>query len=174
MAMRENLRNLEAVQNTALELQKKQVKILTQKQKEREELKILEYDVKEYLKSEFEKYIFKIGSTYTVNFYLIERKNQILQNLLNEYTQNNGYVYKKFDIIDFFDKHYYKILKNVEKQKQLDEQAQYWNYVENNPIEIKENKQINYMIILKTIAFIIFLPFVFLGMLVWGVCKNSK
>lgn len=173
MAMRENLRNLEAVQNTALTLQKQREAERIRKQQEKEALQALEYDIKELIGNEFKKYIFTTGSNYSSNFYLLERKEEILQNILEQYTDLKGYTYKKYDIIEIFDKNYYKILKDITKQKLEDEKARFWQQVEETeqkPIK----KAFNISPIFKTIACIVFFPILLLAAILFGAMKNQK
>lgn len=173
MAMRENLRNIEAVQNTALTLQKQKEAEKLKKQQEKQALQELEYDVKELIKTEFKKYIFTTGSNYASNFYLLERKEEILKDILEQYTDLKGYTYKKYTIIEIFEKNYYKILKDITKQKLEDEKARFWQQVEEteqNPIK----KEFNILPIFKMIACIIFLPILFLAAILFGAMKNQK
>ena len=173
MAMRENIRNLEAVQNTALTLQQQKEAERKKKQEEKEALKMLEYDVKELIINEFKKYIFVIGSDYASNFYLLERKEEILQDILEQYKQNNGYIYKKYDIIEIFNKNYYKILKDITRQKLEDEKARFWQQVEEvEPLQAK--KEFDYRSIFKIIGCIVFFPIVFIIAILYGAMKNQK
>lgn len=52
-------------------------------------------------------------------------------------SSHHGYIYKKYDIIEIFDKNYYKILKDVKTQKELDEKYQYALLIE----KAKETKE---------------------------------
>lgn len=173
MAMRENLRNIEAVQNTALTLQKQREAERIRKQQEKEALQALEYDIKELIGNEFKKYIFTTGSNYSSNFYLLERKEEILKDILEQYTDLNGYTYKKYTIIEIFEKNYYKILKDITKQKLEDEKARFWQQVEETeqkPIK----KEFNISPIFKTIGCIVFFPILLLAAILFGAMKNQK
>lgn len=173
MAMRENLRNIEAVQNTALTLQQQKEAERKKKQEEKEALKMLEYDVKDLIENKFKKYIFAIGSDYSLNFYLLERKEEILQDILEQYKQNNGYIYKKYDIIEIFNKNYYKILKDITRQKLEDEKARFWQQCEQIDT-VKEKKQINIGKIFKIVFCILFFPLLFIIAILFGTIKNQK
>lgn len=185
MAMRENLRNLEAVQNTALTLQQQKEAERKKKQEEKENKQRLEYDVKIFLKKEFERYIFSVGSSYTSEFYFLDRKKELLEeakeNLLEKKlkTWENGEVTSFYDkknimiIENFFDKYYYKILKDICKQKQLEEEASFWKQCEQ--VEPKKPKNnIDIISIIKPILFILFLPLLFIISILFGVMKNQK
>lgn len=184
MAMRENLRNLEAVQHTALTLQQQKEIERKKRQEKKEDKKRLEYDVRRFLRKEFEKYIFSIGSCYTSEFYSIERKKEMFEdlksNLLIQKKQVlNGVTlsyYNDKDVMlleEFYSKYYYKILKEVEKEKILDEQYSFWHECEK--IEIEEaKKEIDFINISKIILAVLFFPITFLLIIIFAAMKNTK
>lgn len=184
MAMRENIRNIEEAQKASLELKKQKEVERLKRQEEKENKKRLEYDAKEFLRKEFERYIFTVGSCYTSEFYSIERKKEIFEdlkaNLLLERKQTleGGALvfYNDKEVMwlkEIYNKYYYKILKETEKTKILDEQYTFWN--ECQQVELKEEKkEIDYSYILKIILCIVFFPVAFLVVIIFTATKNTK
>lgn len=177
MAMRESLMHIEAAQNDALKLQKR--KELERKQKEaerkkkqqeKEELATLEYDVKDLIRKEFQKYIYQVGSNYAYHFELLERKQQILNDIIEQYPTG----YKNYTIIEIFNKNYYKILKEVKAEKEADERASYWLKCEQQTIEEQTQKSLDILPIFKIICYVVCAPIVLLVAILMGTMKNSK
>lgn len=184
MGMRENIRNLEEAEQASFKLKQQKEIERKKRQEQKEDKKRLEYDVKRFLRKEFEKYIFTIGSCYTSEFYSIERKKEIFEDLKNNLLLQKKQVlngvtlsyYNDKDIIlleEFYSKYYYKILKEVEKEKKLDEQYSFWHECEK--IEVKEaKKEIDFINILKIILVVLFFPIAFLLMIIFAATKNTK
>ena len=150
--------------------------------------KEIESEIKVFLRKKFKNEIFKLGSFYTVEFYSIERKELIFNNMLNTL-----FNVKKDDkekllyntIREIYDKNYYKILKNVEIEKKHDEEYEIYKELvkpkeqSQNAVVQNNNKNANTFLniilkILKIIGVIILFPVLFCIMLVLSACKNNK
>lgn len=155
---------------------------------EKENYKRLEEEIKGLLIGEFQKYFNICGSSYSIEFYNIHRKTEILNDCINNLGNykkqiwNNGETTEictnKKEIIEIFNKYYYKILKEQAKIYELNDKYKYYKMLEeaeqNNNNSDKEYSKINILEFFKIILYIIFLPIVFIFMLVFAVCKNSK
>ena len=184
MGMRENIRNLEEAEQASFKLKQQKEIERKKRQEQKEDKKRLEYDAKRFLRKEFEKYIFTIGSCCTSEFYSIERKKKIFEDLksnvlLQKKQVLNGVTlsyYNDKDVMflqEFYNKYYYKILKEVEKEKILDEQYSFWHECEK--IEIEEaKKEIDFINISKIILAVLFFPITFLLIIIFAVIKNTK
>lgn len=185
MAMRENLRNIEEVGKTSLMLQQRKRLEQKKKQEQKENAVRLQYDVKRFLRKEFEKYIYLTCSSASSDFYLLDRKKQLLEEAKENILNKNTITYKNGETLQFyndieliqleeaFNKNYYKILKEVTKEKEEDEKARFWQQCDDVQV-VQEQKQLNLYPILKAFICIIFFPIVFIGAIFYGLLKNSK
>lgn len=150
--------------------------------------KEIESEIKKFLREEFENEIFKHGSFYTIEFYSIERKDIIFNNMLNKLfkAQNDDIEKLLYSTIkEIYDKNYYKILKNVETEKKHDEEYEIYKELIKSKEQSKDtdvqnnnnnaNTSINIILnILKIICAIILFPLFFCIMIVLSACKNNK
>lgn len=150
--------------------------------------KEIESEIIKFLRKEFENEIFKHGSFYTIEFYSIERKDIIFNNMLNKLfkAQNDDIEKLLYSTIkEIYDKNYYKILKNVETEKKHDEEYEIYKELIKSKEQSKDtdvqnnnnnaNTSINIILnILKIICAIILFPLFFCIMIVLSACKNNK
>lgn len=149
-----------------------------------DDLKRIKSDIIEMLKNEFKKYIFDIGSGYNVEFLSIERKNEILRNILEQYKEEKTIYNKKIYIIKYkseitqiFDDNYYKILKQITTEKQNDEKYKYLKYKEEQEKQEQQQpqeKSINYNKIANIIICILLFPVLAIIFLIIGIFKGMK
>lgn len=154
---------------------------------EKENLKRLQEDIKQEITTEIEKYLDIVGIDYITEFYSIERRKDILDNIIKKYgiikTQiwNNGeqttYCSNKKDIEQIFNDNYYKILKKEENIYKLNDKYLYKKNLENAE-NIQPKKQNNFLkyckIFIYIISFIVFFPLVFIFLIVLATCKASN
>lgn len=173
-----------------------------ERQKAKEEKIIQERIKKEidsYLQSIFKKDLFKNGSSTVYEFYNIEKKEIILKNILSQYTiiktvktktlraHDIEYIEHKDFIIEYFNKIYYKILKQVEAEAKKNEEYKIYaqlitpkeeEYQQETPTQpIKKAKHIDFNkvnkvinIIFTIILIVLFFPIAILI----AACKNQK
>lgn len=113
--------------------------------------------IKELITTEFQKYLNIAGLDYITEFYSIDRKKEILNNIQKQLQENNPK-----EIQEHFDNFYYKILKEQEKIYKLND-----IYLQNKQIEAEiipePKKQNNFLIILFYM-----LKYLFYGVLIVG------
>lgn len=143
-----------------------------------ENIKYFKSELEKYIKKEFQKYFNIAGSSYVLEFYNKNRKQEILNNFLDEYDslindikeELEEYFYNKYDII---------LNKCLKEQKQ---QEIYNTTVEAKKIEVieeKEKKNNNilpfFLAILLTICkiglFIVFAPIILILMILFAAIK---
>lgn len=197
MAVRESLRNIQDLQAASLEL-KKQKEAERQKAKEKKEIQErIKKEIEIFLHSEFSENLQRYGSNYVIEYYNINKKNALLGSIWANYIiekeiiLNNKIKYKtkiiqyKEFIQDYYNKIYYKILKQEEEIQKKNEQYIYYNTLQlQNNINLQENtqkKQYNINVNAKTInksiniILIILLAIVcFPVAIVIAACKNQK
>ena len=197
MAVRESLRNIQELQTASLEL-KKQKEAERQKAKEKKEIQErIKKEIEIFLRSEFSENLQRYGSNYVIEYYNINKKNALLGSIWANYIiekeiiLNNKIKYKtkiiqyKEFIQDYYNKIYYKILKQEEEIQKKNEQYIYYNTLQlQNNINLQENtqkKQYNVNVNAKTInktintILIILLAIVcFPVAIVIAACKNQK
>lgn len=196
MAVRESLRNIQDLQAASLEL-KKQKEAERIKAKEKKEIQErIKKEIEIFLHSEFSENLQKYGSNYVIEYYNINKKNALLGSIWANYIiekeiiLNNKIKYKtkiiqyKEFIQDYFNKIYYKILKQEEEIQKKNEKYIYYNALQQQPqsqpqqqqqqqpkknIDIaKINKAIN------TIIIILLAIVCFPVAIVIAACKNQK
>lgn len=176
------------------------------KEKERQkakEKKIIQERIKKeidsYLQSIFKKCLFKNGSFTVYEFYNIEKKEIILKNILSQYTiiktvktktlkaHDIEYIEHKEFIIEYFNKIYYKILKQAEEEAKKNEEYKIYaqlttpkkeEHQQEAPTQpIKKEKHIDFNkvnkvinIIFTIILIVLFFPIAILI----AACKNQK
>ena len=188
MALRETLRNIEAEQSASLALKKQREKERRKEKEKKKDLQRIYEEIEEYLNHEFTLYLEKAGSSYVVQFYNKDRKYDLLFEIIDNFTEievKNGMQFEtckyKKEIIEHFEKVYYKILKSVEKEQNLYEEYLYLEEINNlKPIQENkndnENKELleNFKIVGIVLLSIIFFPIAFLLMIILSVCKYQK
>lgn len=195
MAVRESLRNIQDLQAASLKL-KKQKEAEQIKAKEKKEIQErIKKEIKIFLRSEFSENLQRYGSNYVIEYYNINKKNALLGSIWANYIiekeiiLNNKIKYKtkiiqyKEFIQDYYNKTYYKILKQEEEIQKKNEKYIYYNALQQQPqqqpqqqqqqckknIDIaKINKSINTIIII--LLTILCFPFAIL----FAACKNKK
>lgn len=196
MAVRESLRNIQELQTASLEL-KKQKEAEQIKAKEKKEIQErIKKEIEIFLHSEFSENLQKYGSTYIIEYYNINKKNALLgcvwanHIIEKEIILNNKIKYKtkiiqyKEFIQDYYNKIYYKTLKQEEEIQKKNEIYIYYNALQQQPqqqpqqqqqqqpkknIDIaKINKAINTIIII--LLAILCFPIAIL----FAACKNQK
>ena len=195
MAVRESLRNIQELQTASLEL-KKQKEAERQKAKEKKEIQErIKKEIEIFLHSEFSENLQRYGSNYVIEYYNINKKNALLGSIWANYIiekeiiLNNKIKYKtkiiqyKEFIQDYYNKTYYKILKQEEEIQKKNEKYIYYNALQQQPqqqpqqqqqqckknIDIaKINKAINTIIII--LLAILCFPFAIL----FAACKKQK
>lgn len=149
-----------------------------------QDMKILEFKIKTYLREEFERYIYIVGSNYAREFYSIKRKkelfedmtNRLFKNIFNDMTNklNEDSIYENA-IIEIYNKTYYEILKDVETEQIYNEEYEFYKACEEVQQKPKEEKSVDTVLaVIKVILLIIFLPIVFCVALIVGACKHNK
>lgn len=196
MAVRESLRNMQNLQAASLKL-KKQKEAERQKAKEKKEIQErIKKEIEIFLRSEFSENLQRYGSNYVIEYYNINKKNALLGSIWANYIiekeiiLNNKIKYKtkiiqyKEFIQDYYNKTYYKILKQEEEIQKKNEEYIYYNALQQQPqsqpqqqqqqqpkknIDIaKINKAIN------TIIIILLAIVCFPVAIVIAACKNQK
>ena len=173
-----------------------------ERQKAKEEKEIKEQIKKEitfYLQDTFKNYLLENGSTTIYEFYNIERKEIILNNILGQYTivktvktktlkaHDIEYIEHKDFIIEYFNNNYYKILKKAEEEVKRNEEYKIYaqlttpkkeKYQQETPAQpIKKEKHIDFNKINKVIniIFTIILTVLFFPIAILiAACKNQK
>lgn len=195
MGLNDNTKNIEIALNekNRLEQEKQREKAQREaerkkKQEEKENRKKLEKDIQQEIEKEFQRYLDITGVNYSIEFYSIERKKEILENLIKKYAtikefkNKEGQTIKEYcsnkkEIEEIYNKNYYKILKQQENIYKLNDKYLYNKQLQ-EAAEEKQKKQINYTNIIKytfyTLAFIFFFPIAFVGLVIFAVCKNSN
>lgn len=139
MAVRESLRNMQDLQAASLKL-KKQKEAERIKAKEKKEIQErIKKEIEIFLHSEFSENLQRYGSNYVIEYYNINKKNALLGSIwsnhimekeiiLNNKIKYNTKIiqYKEF-IQDYFNKIYYKILKQEEEIQKKNEIYIYYN-----------------------------------------------
>lgn len=200
MAVRESLRNIQELQTASLELKKqkeaerkRKEKERQQKQEEKETKERIKQEINSFLYQEFINYLIETDSTHIYEFYSIEKKNNILEELYKQYTteitENKikfNYIEHKNFITNHFNNNYYKILKKAEDEAIKNEEYLYYNALQHCQEQQEEQQQqqiiitttnINTKAINKTIntILIILLAIVcFPVAIVIAACKNQK
>lgn len=195
MAVRESLRNIQDLQAASLKL-KKQKEAERIKAKEKKEIQErIKKEIEIFLRSEFSENLQRYGSNYVIEYYNINKKNALLGSIWANYIiekeiiLNNKIKYKtkiiqyKEFIQDYYNKIYYKILKQEEEIQKKNEKYIYYNTLQQQPqqqpqqqqqqckknIDIaKINKAINTIIII--LLAILCFPFAIL----FAACKKQK
>ena len=199
MAVRESLRNIQDLQAASLEL-KKQKEAERQKAKEKKEIQErIEKEIEIFLHSEFSENLQRYGSNYVIEYYNINKKNALLGSIWANYIiekeviLNNKIKYKtkiiqyKEFIQDYYNKIYYKILKQEEEIQKKNEKYIYYNALQQQPQQQQEEQQqqqiiitttnINTKAINKTINTILIIILVILFLPIFIIieaCKNQK
>ena len=188
MAVRETLRNIEAGQTASLALKKQQEKERRKEKEKKEDLQRIYDEIDIFLTREFTIYLEKAGSSYVTQFYNKARKYDLLLEIWNNYTEieiKNNIEFKvckyKKEISKYFEKVYYKILKNVEKEQKFYEEYLYLEEINNlKPIQENKNDDENkelvetFKIVGIVLLSILFFPLAFLLMIILSVCKYQK
>lgn len=184
MALRETLRNIEAEHSASLALKKQREKERRKEKEKKEDLQRIHEEIDEYLNREFTLYLEKAGSSYVVQFYNKDRKYDLLFEIIDNFTEievKNGMQFEtckyKKEIIEHFEKVYYKILKSVEKEQKFHEEYIFLeesSNVEPTPINKNEDLVGTFKIAGIVILSIIFFPLAFLLMIILAVCKYQK
>ena len=193
MGLNDNTKNIELALREKNTIQKQKETERLRKQEEKENAERLAEDIKEAIRTEFQRYLDIAGVSYSIEFYSIERKNEILQDILatfgtfgNMELKKEGYkgttiqfYNNKKDIEKIFNDNYYKILKQEETTYKLNDKYLYNKQLQEFKEEPGQKKSgADWFKVLKYIFYIIggvvFFPIVFLGLLVFAVCKNSR
>lgn len=194
MAVRESLRNMQDLQAASLKL-KKQKEAERQKAKEKKEIQErIKKEIEIFLHSEFSENLQRYGSTYVVEYYNINKKNALLGSIWANYIiekeiiLNNKIKYKtkmieyKYFIQDYFNKIYYKILKQEEEMQKKNEIYILYNTLQQQPQPQQQQQQqpqknidiakINKII--NTIIIILLTILCFPIAILFAACKNQK
>lgn len=204
MGLNDNTKNIEIAlkeKNRIAKQKEKERKIKElQKQREKEkkeDFKRLEKEIQQALGNEFEKYFEIAGAEYVTYFYSIERRTELQNTFIKKFGINEirgndkqGYLMatiNKTEIIDIFNKNYYKILKQKENEYKLNDKYKYLQLLEEAEREEQEKaKQPETTIekfnrqakaaekIAKIILFIAFFPITIILLVVFGTCKQAK
>lgn len=200
MAVRESLRNIQELQTASLELKKqkeaerkRKEKERQQKQEEKETKERIKQEINSFLYQEFINYLIETDSTHIYEFYSIEKKNNILEELYKQYTteitENKikfNYIEHKNFITNYFNNNYYKILKKAENEAIKNEEYLYYNTLQHCQEQQEEQQQqqiittttnINTKAISKTINTILIIILVILFLPIFIIieaCKNQK
>ena len=199
MAVRESLRNMQELQAASLKLKKQQEAERIKAKEGKEAKERIKKEIDSYLQSIFKKDLFKNGSSTVYEFYNIEKKEIILKNILSQYTiiktvktktlraHDIEYIEHKDFIIEYFNKIYYKILKQVEAEAKKNEEYKIYaqfttpkeeEYQQETPTQpIKKAKHIDFNkvnkvinIIFTIILIVLFFPIAILI----AACKKQK
>ena len=199
MAVRESLRNMQELQAASLKLKKQQEAERIKAKEGKEAKERIKKEIDSYLQSIFKKDLFKNGSSTVYEFYNIEKKEIILKNILSQYTiiktvktktlraHDIEYIEHKDFIIEYFNKIYYKILKQVEAEAKKNEEYKIYaqfttpkeeEYQQEIPTQsIKKAKHIDFNkvnkvinIIFTIILIVLFFPIAILI----AACKKQK
>lgn len=196
MAVRESLRNIQELQTASLEL-KKQKEAERIKAKEKKEIQErITKEIEIFLHSEFSENLQKYGSNYVIEYYNINKKNALLGSIWANYIiekeiiLNNKIKYKtkiiqyKEFIQDYYNKTYYKILKQEEEIQKKNEIYIYYNTLQQQPQQQPQQQQqqqpqknINIAKINKAINTIIIILLVILCFplaILFAACKKQK
>lgn len=150
------------------------------------DIKIIEVKINTYLRKEFERYIYTVGSDYAMNFYSIKRKRELFegmttklfQNIFNNMNKTDEDIIYKNAVIEIYNKNYYKILEDVKKEQRYNEEYEFFKAceeVEVQQISKKEKNSVDIALeVIKVILIVIFLPIVFFIAVLWGACKHNK
>ena len=193
MGLNDNTKNIELALREKNSIQKQKEAERLRKQKEKENVERLAEDIKEAIKTEICRYLDIAGVTYSIEFYSIKRKNEILQDILATFGTSGTMHLKKEgykgteiqfcsnrkEIEKIFNDNYYKILKQQETIYKLNDKYLYNKQLQEFKEEQEQKKsRADWFKILKYIFYIIggvvFLPIIFIGFLVLAVCKSSK
>ncbi len=193
MGLNDNTKNIELALKEKNSIQKQKEAEKLRKQEEKENAERLAEDIKEAIKTEFRRYLDIAGVTYAIEFYSIERKNEILQDILATFgavgtmeLKKEGYTGTKIqfcsnkkEIEKVFNDNYYKILKQEEAAYKLNDKYLYHKQLQEFKEEPAEERSgADWFKVLKYIFYIIggvvFFPIVFIGFLILAVCKSSK
>ena len=196
MAVRESLRNIQDLQAASLELKKqkeaerkRKEKERQQNQEEKEAKERIKQEINSFLYQEFINYLIETDSTHVYEFYSIEKKNNILEELYKQYTteitENKikfNYIEHKNFITNYFNNNYYKILKKAENEAIKNEEYLYYNTLQHCQEQqqqqiITTTTNINTKAISKTISTILIIILVILFLPIFIIieaCKNQK
>lgn len=156
------------------ELEKKKI------QQKKDDLEQLKYDIINTIKFEMQENFNIYGSNTKIFYYSIDNKSKMLENILNNYAEDSKFgkiIRNKREIIEIFEKNYYKILNELEKAyKKNDQYLEYMAIAEAEneaePIQQQKNYLPIILLIIKILACIVFFPIVFLGLLVYAGLKS--
>lgn len=144
-----------------------------------ENIKYFKSELEKHIKKEFQKYFNIAGSSYVLEFYNKNRKQEILNNFFDEYD------YLINDIKEELEEHFYnkydKILNSCLKEQK--QQEIYNTTIESQKIQIEEEKptkssnftSIFLVILITTVKIglcIIFFPIIFILLILFGVMKS--
>lgn len=189
MGLNDNTKNIEIALTEKNRLQKEREAERRRKQEEKEDLQRLEYDVKECIKREIEKYLNIAGIDYITEFYSNVRKYEILNEIIrilskkktvkNMATGKTMTIYtEQRQIKEIFDKNYYKILKEEEKIYKLNDKYLYYKQLQEAEVKPIQKQKNDNSIIWKTIGTILLtifcFPIAFILLIVMATIKKSK
>ena len=202
MAVRESLRNIQELQTASLELKKqkeaeriRKEKERQQNQEEKEAKERIKQEINSFLYQEFINYLIETDSTHVYEFYSIEKKNNILEELYKQYTteitENKikfNYIEHKNFITNYFNNNYYKILKKAENEAIKNEEYLYYNTLQHCQEQQEQQDQQEQQIIttttnintkainktINTILIILLAIICFPIAIVIAACKNQK
>lgn len=199
MAVRESLRNMQELQAASLKLKKQQEAEKLKIKENKESKERIKKEITFYLQDTFKNYLLKNGSNTIYEFYNINKKEALLNEILKDHTfektiklkNGNTYTtniieYKDF-ILEYFNNNYYKILKQVEAEAKKNEEYKIYAQLitpkeeeyqqETSTQPIKKAKHIDFNkvnkvinIIFTIILIVLFFPIAILI----AACKNQK
>lgn len=178
------IRSVDNIQN---ELQKQKElqlieKIEKRKEKQQKEnLKRYKNETEIYLKKEFDKYFEIAGSDYIVEFYDRERKKEILNNYFDTIQEIDSNGFERIPYKNELEQHFYNKYNTILTKAQKEQKQQELYNLQQIPIEEETTKQKNnidiiaiFLIIIKILLGIVFLPALLIFFIIIGCFKYMK
>lgn len=171
--------------NYTLEEEKRNKKLeQIKRQKERqqkEDLKRYKNETEIYLKKEFDKYFEIAGSDYIVEFYDRERKKEILNNYFDTIQEIDSNGFERIPYKNELEQHFYNKYNTILTKAQKEQKQQELYNLQQIPIEEETTKQKNnidiiaiFLIIIKILLGIVFLPALLIFFIIIGCFKYMK
>lgn len=150
-------------------------------QEQKENLKRYKNDLELYLKAEFNQYFTKFGSEYIFEFYDRNRKKEVLEQYFDTIKQIDKNGFETIPYKNELEQHFYNKYNTILTKAQKEQKQQELYNLQQIPIEEETTKQKNnidiiaiFLIIIKILLGIIFLPVLLIFFIILGCFKYIK
>lgn len=157
-------------------------RIRKEKEKQqKEDLKRYKNEIEIYIKKEFDKYFEISGSDYVIEFYNRQRKKEILNNYFDTIKTIDKNGFETIPYKNEIEQHFYNKYNTILIKAQKEQKQQELYNLQQIPIEEETTKQKNnidiiaiFLIIIKILLAIVFLPLILILAIIFGCFKFMK